>query len=56
MPLRKKSIPSVVMNDGTRRNVVITPFVSPTTRPRTTSAATTPTQIGRPCSSGDETT
>ena len=45
IPLRKKSIPSVVMNEGTRRNVVIAPLVSPT-RAEKTSAAVTPTQIG----------
>ena len=27
MPLRRKSIPSVVMNEGTPRERVITPFV-----------------------------
>ena len=38
MPFRRKSMPRVVMNDGTRRNVVITPLVSPT-RQDTASAA-----------------
>ena len=55
IPLRKKSMPSVVMNEGTRRNVVIAPLVSPT-RAEKTSAAVTPTQIGKPCCSSDETT
>ena len=55
IPLRKKSMPSVVMNEGTRRNVVIAPLVSPT-RAEKTSAATIPTQIGKPCCSSDETT
>ena len=48
-------MPSVVMNDGTRRNVVITPFVSPTV-PANARAASIPTQIGKPCCSSDETT
>ena len=55
MPLKRNSMPSVVMNEGTRRNVVITPLVSPTTA-ETTSAAIIPTQIGSPCCSSDETT
>ncbi len=49
MPFRRNSMPRVVMNDGTRRNVVITPLVSPT-RQDTASAASIPTQIGSPCS------
>ena len=53
MPLRKKSMPSVVMNDGTRRKVVITPLVSPTAA-ETTSATTIPSQSGRLCFSGSQ--
>ena len=46
-------MPSVVMNDGTRRKVVITPFASPTAA-ETRSAATMPSQSGRLCFSGSQ--
>src|SRR5262245_2087779 len=50
-PLRKKSMPRVVMNDGTPRYVVITPLVSPT-HPDATRAMGIPSQSDNPCLSG----
>jgi hypothetical protein len=52
-PLRKKSMPRVVMNDGTRRYVVITPLTSPT-HEEATSARGMPTQSDSPCWSGSQ--